>query len=297
MANPRIGFLQKSQADLLNGSVQMQLSRSTSRGIFISIPWNCSHLLAAMKQKHAHILQAVFSHPLEHNLRISDIEALLRHLGASLQHCSDRRLKIELANGDRLVLHAASGLHHPYLDEEGILRLRRFLQQAGLTPEHLVPSSDGMHGEQARRLVIHFDHHGARLWWLEGQDLRQSDLRPEELWGSGQRLSHRHDRDIAGQRAPLDYAYLRQLSQAIANADRVLLLGHGHGQSDLRQVLREHLAHHHSELLSRVEEITLDDTACSDAELVAVAKAHFGNLPHRPVLRIPGQEIRKPADH
>ena len=250
-----------------------------------------------MKQKHDHILQAVFSHPIQHNLRISDIESLLLHLGASLQHCSDHRLKIELASGARLVLHAASGLHHPFLDEEGILRLRRFLQQAGLTPEDHAAVHDGVHGDQARRLVIHLDHHGARLWWLEGQDLRQSDLRPEELWGSGQRLSHRHDRDIAGQRAPLDYTYLHQLAQAIANADRVLLLGHGHGQSDLRMVLRDHLDHHHPELLSRVEELTLDDTACSDAELVAVAKAHFGNLAHRPVLRIPGQEIREPADH
>ena len=248
-----------------------------------------------MKQKHEDILKAVFSHPIQHNLRVSDVEALLLHLGATLEPCSDHRLKIQLASGERMILHAASGLHHPYLDEEGILRLRRFLQDAGLTPEQHPLRSEGVHGDQARRLVIHLDHHGARLWWLEGQDQRQSDLRPEELWGSGQRLSHRHDRDLSGQRAPLDYTYLHQLEQAILNADRVLLLGHGHGQSDLRQLLRDHLQQHHPELLSRVEELTLDDSACSDAELVAVAKEHFGNQPHRPVLRIPGQEVREPG--
>ena len=249
-----------------------------------------------MKAKHEHILQAIFSHPIQHNLRVSDIEALLLHLGASLELCSDHRLKIQLASGERLILHGASGQHHSHLDEESILRLRRFLQQAGLTPEHHDPGSQGVHGDQAKRLVLHLDHHRARLWWLEGQDIRQSDLEPEELWGSGQHLSHRHDRDISGQRAPLDYAYLHALEQAIANADRVVLLGHGHGQSDLRQVLRDHLEQHRPELLSRLEDLTLDDTARSDAELVAAAKAHLGNLPHRPVLRIPGQEIREPAD-
>lgn len=248
-----------------------------------------------MKQKVDDILRAIFSHPIQHNLRISEIEALLSQLGATLEHCSDHRLKVELASGERLVLHAASGLHHPHLDEEGILRLRRFLQQAGFTPEQQNTARDGVHGDQARRLVIHLDHHGARLWWLEGADLSQSDLRPHELWGSGQRLSHRHDRDQAGQRAPVDFAYLQQLKQAMANADRVLLLGHGHGQSDLRQLLRDQLQQHHPELLSRVEELPIDDTACSDAELLAAAKAHFGNLAHRPVLRIPGQEVREPG--
>jgi len=132
-------------------------------------------------------LQAVFSPPIQHNLRVSEIEALLLHLGTTLEACSDHRLKIQLASGERLVLHAASGLHHPYLDEEGIVRLRRFLQQACLTPEHHDPGRNGVHGDQARRLVIHLDHHGARLWRLEGQEFRQSDLRPEDLWGSGRR--------------------------------------------------------------------------------------------------------------
>ena len=249
-----------------------------------------------MKQKHKQLLQAVFTHPIQHNLRISEIEALLLHLGATVEHCADHRLKIQLVGGERLVLHTASGLHQGALDEEGTLRLRRFLQQAGITPHHQDNPEPTVHGDQARRLVVHLDQHGARLWWLEGQELHQSDLHPQELWGSGQRLSHRHDRDIAGQRAPIDYTYLHQLEQAIEKADRVLLLGHGHGNSDLRQRLRHHLQQQHPDLLSRLEELTLDDTACSDAELVALAKAHFGNQPHRPLLRIPGQEIKEPGD-
>jgi hypothetical protein len=54
-------------------------------------------------------------------------------------------------------------------------------------------------------------------------------------------------------------------------------------QSDLRHLLEEHL---------RMPPI--DDTACTEKQLLALARAHFGNAPHRPPLKIPGQEWREP---
>lgn len=249
-----------------------------------------------MKHQHAKTLQALFAHPLQHNLRMSAVEALLVHLDATVEHLSEHRLRVQLGHGETLVLHAGAGLQHPYLNDEGVLRLRRFLQNAGISPDQLQDVEPSPRGEQARRLVIHLDHRQARLWWLEGETTRRSDLQPHGLWSSGQRLSHRHDRDIAGQRAPLDHTYLEELSQAIAGADRVLLLGHGHGQSDLRQQLQAHLSSHHPALLDRVDALSLDDTACSDAELLAQARRFYGNAPHRRHLQIPGQEWREAGE-
>jgi hypothetical protein len=234
-----------------------------------------------MKQQHAHTLQALFTHPLQHGLRMADVEALLLHLGASVEHLSNHRLKLELSNGNSMVLHAASGPHHTYIDEEGVLRLRRFLQQAGITPQDPTLGPKSTRGNQSKRLVIHLDHRGARLWWLEGGELESTTLKPHGLWSSHQRLSHRHDRDIAGQRAPLDTNYLNQLSQAVLEADRVLLLGHGHGESDLRQILRKHLEQHHPSAAMRVELENVDDTACTQRELLTIAQKHFGNHPQR----------------
>jgi hypothetical protein len=242
-----------------------------------------------MKHQHMATLQALFAHPVPHNLRQSSVESLLIHLGGSVHHLSEHRLKLQLSNGNSMVLHAAGGPLHPDLDAEGIHRIRWFLEQAGITPDHPEAPSRPVRGEQAKRLLIHLDHRGARLWWLNGDDVKAADLRPHGLWSSGQRLSHRHDRDVKGQRAPLDYDYLKDLSAAIADADRVLLLGHGHGQSDLRQLLTHYIGEHHPELHSRLETISVDDTACSDAELLALAHRHFGNQPHRHELRSPGQ--------
>jgi hypothetical protein len=212
---------------------------------------------------------------------------MLVDLEAHVEHLSDHRLKLQLASGETMVLHAAAGQHHPLLDADGVLRLRRFLEEAGVTPEHRDTPQPHPRGDQAKRLVIHLDHRGARLWWLEGDAVETSTLQPHGLWSSHQRLSHRHDRDVAGQRAPVDYGYLNQLTESILKADRVLLLGHGHGQSDVRQLLKEHLHKHHPAAEAQLEVVMLDDTACSDAELLAVARAHFGNQQHRRMLRVP----------
>jgi hypothetical protein len=234
-----------------------------------------------MKEQHQRTLQALFAHPIAQNLRLAAVEALLVHLGASVERISDHRLRIQLADGDLLMLQGPSGLDHPHLDPDAILRLRRWLQNAGITPEHPTPPRPAPRGEQARRLVIQLDHTAAHLWWLEGESVERAELKPHGLWGAGQRLSHRHDRDIAGQRAPLDHTFLAQISEAVGQADRVLLIGHGHGQSDLRQQLQEHLQRHHPSWLARLDSLATDDRACSEGELLAQARAHFGNAPHR----------------
>lgn len=246
-----------------------------------------------MRHQHAQTLQALFSHPLQHNLRVSDVEALLLHLNAQVEHLSNHRLKLQLASGETMVMHAAGGLHHSFLDEDGVLRLRRFLEHAGITPEHPEPPEPLSRGDQAKRLVIHLDHRGARLWWLVGDAMETTTLEPHGLWSTHQRLTNRHDRDVAGQRAPLDYEFLNQLSEAVIEADRVLLLGHGHGESDLRQVLRKHLEQHHPQAVAHLEIERLDDTASTDGELLAVARTHFGNQAHRRLVRVPGQELHE----
>lgn len=230
-----------------------------------------------MRHQHAQTLQALFSHPLQHNLRMSDVEALLMHLNAQVEHLSNHRLKLQLASSETMVLHAASGLHHAFLDEDGVLRLRRFLEHAGITPEHPEPPEPHARGDQAKRLVIHLDHRGAHLWWLVGDEMETTTLEPHGLWSSHQRLTHRHDRDVAGQRAPLDYEYLHQLTEAVLEADRVLILGHGHGQSDMREQLKRYIKKHKSKAEKKIESENLDITDHNRDELLSNARSYFGN--------------------
>jgi hypothetical protein len=244
-----------------------------------------------MKRHHLKTLQALFAHPLRHGVRVSQVEALFRALGAEVTVLGDRRLRIQLPTGQETWIRAGCGIRTPDLDAEAIMRLRHFLSDAGITPDHPEAEAPSPRGDQSHRLVLHLDHQRTDVYRLEGEDVEHAVLRPHGIWGSGQNLTHRHDRDIAGQKAPRDTAYLASISEAMAGADAVLLLGHGTGESDMRQVLLHYLHNHRRDLMDRiVGVVTLDDAGLGDEALVAVAREHFGNLPHRRPLIVPGQE-------
>lgn len=237
---------------------------------------------AELPRHHQRTLEALFAHPLHHDLRTSRVEALLRCLGASVTPLSGRRLRLQMPAGQETWIHTSCGLGRPFLDADALMRVRHLLQAAGVGPEHPWAEARSPRGDQARRLVLHLSHTHTDAFLLEGDSVEHAVLRPHGLWGSGENLSHRHDRDIAGQRAPLDYAYLGRLVAAIEQADAVLLLGHGTGESDMRQLLLHHLHSHHHPLLERVVGVvTLDRAHPSEGQLLALAREHFGNLPER----------------
>ena len=264
-------------------------------GLLVSIPAVVlfRRAMPELSRQHQRTLALLWSHPLPHGLRLAELEALLLALGASVQR-QGSRLEVRFPQGPLTWIHAGGGgLPQGDLAPEAIQRLRHLLAEAGITPDHPQPLRDGPRGDQALRLVLVLDHHQTRLFRFEGETVDRALLRPHGLWGSGENLSHRHDRDIAGQRAPLDHAYLEQIALALQGADAVLLLGHGHGQSDLRTLLLRHLNTRHPALLQRLEASeTVDTSALTEAQLLALAREHFGNRPHRRPLVVPGQEPR-----
>ncbi len=245
-----------------------------------------------MKRHHLRTLQALFAHPLQHGVRASRVEALFRCLGAQVSELDDRRLQIRMPSGQETWIHTAAGVHQPDLDADAVMRVRHFLQEAGVTPTHPEADAPSPRGDQAHRLVLHLDHRRTDVFRLEGEEVEHAVLQPHGIWGTDQSLTHRHDRDQAGQRAAIDSDYLARITEAMTAADAVLLLGHGTGESDMRQVLLHYLETHRRDLVERIVGVeTLDDSGLSDEQLLAVAREHFGNLPHRRPLVTPGQEV------
>lgn len=243
-----------------------------------------------MKRHHLKTLQALFAHPLQHGVRSSRVEALFRSLGAEVTPLDGRRLRIQMPGGSETWIHTGCGVGLPDLDGEAVMRVRHFLQEAGVTPSHPEAEAVSPRGDQSLRLVLHLTHTHTDVLTLDGDAVEHAVLRPHGVWGSGENLSHRHDRDIAGQRAPLDADYLSRISAAMRTADAVLLMGHGTGESDMRQVLLNHLHTHHRDLLDHiVGVVTLEEAHPSEEALLALAREHFGNLPHRRAIVAPGQ--------
>jgi len=250
--------------------------------------------MADLSRHHQRTLERIWVHPLSRNLRLPQVEALLLALGAELQR-HGQRLEIQFPGGARGWIHSGGGgLHQGDLGAEAIQRLRHLLQQAGVSPTQPTPMPDCPRGDQAVRLVLLLDHRQTRLLRFEGEAVDHALLKPHGLWGGSENLSHRHDRDIAGQRAPLDHAYLEAIARSLQGANAVLLLGHGQGEADLRTLLLRHLKTHHPALLQSIVAIeTVDASALSEPQLLALAQEHFGNLPHRQPLMAPGQEPRR----
>lgn len=249
-----------------------------------------------MQRQHQDTLHALFAHPIQRGLHQSRVIELCRALGAEVSQLDQHRLKLRWPHGDETWLHCGSGTGNNALNAEALMRLRHVLEQQGISPDHPEPIQDVQRGDHSHRLVVRMDHHQSDVFHLVGSDVEHAVLHPHGLWATGQRLSHRHDRDIAGQRAPLDHDYLKRIEQAIAQAEVVLLVGHGKGQSNMAEVLQNHLRQHQPHLLERVRAITVNDTSLSDDALLALARQQFGNLPQRRTLRIPGQPIQEARD-
>lgn len=85
-----------------------------------------------LSSKHRKTLAAVFEDPVRSNVAWSDVEALLRALGAEVSEGRDSRVRVYLG-GVRAVFHRP----HPEKEtDKGALKsVRRFLREAGVEPE------------------------------------------------------------------------------------------------------------------------------------------------------------------
>jgi hypothetical protein len=84
-----------------------------------------------MKSKHSRTLQAIFENPVRANILWTDIESLLKALGAEISEGRGSRIRIVL-NDVRAVFHRP----HPRkeTDKGAVKSMRRFLIKAGVEP-------------------------------------------------------------------------------------------------------------------------------------------------------------------
>jgi len=196
-------------------------------------------------------------------------------------------IKIELPVAGQTWIQLESHTQHKELEKESTMQLRRFLKKAGVNPSNTTKVQEVVRGDQSNRLVLHLSHRSTDAYLLRGKEVEHAVLKAHGLWGEDQNLTNRHERDIAGQKAPTDYDYLHQLSSAIETADAVVLVGHGHGESDMRQHLIHYLENHHPHLIKKLVDVTTaDGSRLHEGELLALARRQFGNVPD---LRLPTQ--------
>jgi hypothetical protein len=94
----------------------------------------------SMSRHHANLIRSIFHDPPSGNMHWREVEALLKHVGASLEPISGARIRVRL-NRMEDVLHRPH--HSNVLDAKSLLHVRGFLARAGITPSLYEAKGEG----------------------------------------------------------------------------------------------------------------------------------------------------------
>jgi hypothetical protein len=164
--------------------------------------------------------------------------------------------------------------HTKDLTSEEVTQLRNFLEGAGVTPDSPdLASAEGADLESAPPdMVVVVDHHSARLYTIEGTSETARRLRPYDPHHFLHHPAHEQERELHGQREPEDPAYYSRMAAALAPARRIVLLGHGAGNSNAAAHFAQVLHTEHREISERIVATrTVDLSAITEPQLLALA--------------------------
>ncbi len=224
---------------------------------------------AAVTGARRRTLEAIFRHPLAHNLEWIDVVALIDRLG-SVQEQPNHEFVLELA-GQR---HLMRRPHKKDLTTDEVLQLRHFITRAGLSPER--PSeTEPRPVPAAADLMVVVDHHGAKIFQIDVASDAASEhvIRPYDPHHFLHHLTHKDEDRERGQRAPEEPAYYEKIGAAVALAGRIVVVGHGTGKSNAADHLIAYLRAHHPQTYQRVvREVSADLSAITPPQLLDLAR-------------------------
>jgi hypothetical protein len=225
--------------------------------------------LATLKGHHRHTLEALFAHPLSHNIPWSDIVRLIETIG-SCHEKSNGEFVLEVA-GKR---HLMRKPHNKDLTSSEVMDLRHFLKQAGWSSD--LPSQAPVGpAPAAPSLLIVVDHHGTKIFNVDvsAADAADHVIRPYDPHHFLHHLVHKDQLKEQGQRSPEEPAYYEKIAAAVALGGKIVVVGHGTGKSNAARHLTEYLKSHHRETYQRVvREIDADLSSITTPQLLALAR-------------------------
>jgi hypothetical protein len=218
-------------------------------------------------------LDGLFRHPLSHNLEWSDVIALFSKLG-SVEHKSNNEVAFAIG-GEHHLLRTSHGKDLPADD---VVALRHMLTRAGWSPETAKPTPDMAAPEVPAGppdLLVAVGHHEARIYRLDlaASDQADNAIRPYDPHHFLHHLSHKDQSRERGQRAAEDPGFYAEIAEAVRDAGRIVVVGHGKGHADAGRHLTDYLRLHHKDIFPKVgPEIHADLSALTPPELLALGR-------------------------
>ena len=229
-----------------------------------------SDLNAAVRGVDRRTLDAIFRHPLAHNLSWREVVNLFTAIGGSEEkHNGEFVFRV---GDDTFTMKKprTKDLTGPEVTD-----LRHFLKRSGWSPRASAPSEiDG--AATATRLIVVIDHAGAKVYKIDrfvdgGHGATAYD--PKHLLHHLQRKIRDEDRD---ETYPEDQQFFEQVADAVSAGGEIVVIGHGKGQSNEADHLSAYLQAHHKQSYARiVREIVADLPHLTTPELLELGRHAF----------------------
>lgn len=211
-------------------------------------------------------LDAIFRHPLAHNVSWREVVNLIAAIGDSDEkHSSEFVFRV----GDERM--SIKKPHTKDLTGPEVIDLRHFLTRAGWSPDAGAPSQKDRLSTGPGMIVV-IDHAGARIYRLGVE--REAAAHPEHLIHRVDRKARDRDRDETD---PGDDRFFEAVAAAVSAGGRIVVIGHGKGQSNEADHLSAYLKTHHKDAYARiVREIVADLPRLTTPELLDLGRHALG---------------------
>lgn len=201
-------------------------------------------------------IEALYQHPLAHNLEWSGVVALFEKLGG-VDHKSHNEIAFRIG-GER---HVVRTTHGKDLTTTEVMAFRHMLTRAGWAPQSsaskvgaAASSNPAVHVEKSTDLLVVMDHHEAQLYHLDVRSAHLADhvIKPYDPHYLLHHVSRNDQAREQRQRTPEDHAFYESIAQAISPAGAVVVIGHGAGRSNAAHQLIEFLHQNHAVIAQKV---------------------------------------------
>jgi hypothetical protein len=220
---------------------------------------------ASLTGSHLRAYQAIFQHPVSHNLGWHDVHALLRQLG-QVDEEPNGNLKVT-RNGHILILPPPRT--KDVAETEELMALRHFLEQS----ETAAP--DPKVKEMPWLVVI--DHHEARIFRSAAPGAVPQLVRPhvpEDYF----RHAHNSMGFSRGQEKPDPNSFFEPVAAMLNDAGKILIFGTGTGMSSEMDQFVAWLNLHHPIVAKRIiGTLVIDEHHLTEDQLLAKAREFFAN--------------------
>jgi len=214
---------------------------------------------------HLRTYNAIFQHPVAHNLQWHDVHTLFRYIGQIVEE-ENGNVRVT-RNGETLVLHPPRTKDVAEIDE--VMALRHFLERSG-TP--LVEA-----GDRNTHWLLVIDHHQARIFRSEQPHATAQNVMPHD---PEEYFRHRHNSKefSLGKEKPQPSSYFEPVTLALHTGGEILVFGDGTAMSSEMDQYLAWIKDHHPAVAARIiGSVVIDASHLSENQLLAQARQFFAS--------------------